>query len=1122
MLGTVRNVDGTNQPFTIAGLSDGSTDIVHRECNEEYQIPMAVDCQYGAGYLGITDCCKFLFNPTTGVAKVHCVETTATNVDINNNSDIGSNQPILAQGFDEDGLYDNSVEKTAVVYNANCYLCNDPTTGSPVCKPVLKATTFCADEYLGLPKDYPVKYVNTLPVSPDIEDYIYSFDETKSLTGKPLKFIRDTYYGAANTKCIVLDGKEVASINATYTAWTDTDGNSYVSTQDSSYSNSCVVETAFKAGDATNQLLYDIGSGGSGDGSLELANLPTSGTSNLAFVDQFGKIAYCDTGIEACKDAAGNLILKRECITKTISPTGFTESSSDASNNCRHTIDEACCFRRAISCNGKCSIIYQDKNGTSITSCPATSTGVESWISSNVDYPICAVQVCNCTGSKISTFRTGLFYDGSTCCTFDFEALSCCAGLCNDLKFNTSIRYGRFGLSYTGCNNANCSYNSLSIGGGVHSYTEVSRSTTNIGGDCYYTLNTYKDEINGYNNHIKTITSKSIGNSSHPENTYKQLELKTHLNDNTHYSSERYECIEMTYKCVCSGNTCFEGKTKYCTTDGKWYVCCDSTKGYKCLLNEDEASSVSVTVNANNDSCWYNLTGTTNNTDLIYSCVNRVAADPATGRVLAAGGFTSDGSAVVKAESTNELNVYPASGTAAWINYRGGATEVCIGNGNASGLGNLYASNLNGTLNGCMSYGDPAVSGFRANQTTSDAYCLAPGDWGNYLNFSHGDFMSYYGASVRVPFWDAHRFTWRVNNNGSLCPIHELLDNRGDQTICGRNYYFTGEHAANTRSAAIVSSSYTSVCGYNGGAWIGHNNQNYDGYWGFAEFGFYNAETDVLCPGLCVGRNGEVHACSFSSSYYQGPYGKLDFITNNRVELSSSASSGGTVVYGPNCVGYVYLNGSGLYLNAGTGSINMHHPAVFEKSVTFVEPGVKTAMCISTSNSGDDIDFYACCNLGFVSYNCGDICLVSDYDLCATARCRLCFEAPTVLVCNTTGDLCWESANSCGKYQKEPNVYSGNDLFNINWDIASLATVSNRIILDEARLGSSNITLIPVNCGSMSLYGSNTYWTGEVIPIGNNTAIFNGSIRLANSNVALYGGMKLNTNNYAFYGFQVG
>ena len=257
-----------------------------------------------------------------------------------------------------------------------------------------------------------------------------NLDETKSLVGKPLKVVRDKYFGAANTKCIVLDGKTVADIGANYTYWTDTDGNTYVSTQDSSYSDSCVVETAFKAGDATNQLLYDIGSGEGGEGSLELSNLPTSGTVNLAFVDQFGKIAYCDTGIESCKTNADDLVLKRECITETMSPT---------------------VLRRVISCGNLSNTIYQSNSSFNITN-NNTTTLVESGVYSNVNCPICAIQRCSSTGAEISSLKAGLHYDSGTSCTYDFEVKSCCSGLCNDLKFNTNIRYGGYGLVYTGRN----------------------------------------------------------------------------------------------------------------------------------------------------------------------------------------------------------------------------------------------------------------------------------------------------------------------------------------------------------------------------------------------------------------------------------------------------------------------------------------------------------------------------------------------------------------------------------------------------------------------------------------------------------------------------------------------
>jgi hypothetical protein len=145
MYGTVEG----NELKAIAGLSDGTTSIVHRAADSNYAIPLAVDNQYGAGYVGISDCCKFLYNPFTGIARVDCMDTTATCVDINTNSNTCEQQRLLAQGFDNEGNLDNKIELTNVCYNANCYVCND-TSGNPVRKPVLHIGTACIDELLGI------------------------------------------------------------------------------------------------------------------------------------------------------------------------------------------------------------------------------------------------------------------------------------------------------------------------------------------------------------------------------------------------------------------------------------------------------------------------------------------------------------------------------------------------------------------------------------------------------------------------------------------------------------------------------------------------------------------------------------------------------------------------------------------------------------------------------------------------------------------------------------------------------------------------------------------------------------------------------------------------------------
>ena len=152
MYGTVQN----NELKAIAGLSDGTTSIVHRATDTNYAIPLAVDNQYGAGYVGISDCCKFLFNPLTGIAIVDCMDTTTTCVDINTNSNTCEQQRLLAQGFDNEGNLDNKIELTNVCYNANCYVCND-ASGNPVRKPVLHIGTACIDELLGIEQGATVK-----------------------------------------------------------------------------------------------------------------------------------------------------------------------------------------------------------------------------------------------------------------------------------------------------------------------------------------------------------------------------------------------------------------------------------------------------------------------------------------------------------------------------------------------------------------------------------------------------------------------------------------------------------------------------------------------------------------------------------------------------------------------------------------------------------------------------------------------------------------------------------------------------------------------------------------------------------------------------------------------------
>ena len=379
-----------------------------------------------------------------------------------------------------------------------------------------------------------------------------------------------------------------------------------------------------------------------------------------------------------------------------------------------------------------------------------------------------------------------------------------------------------------------------------------------------------------------------------------------------------------------------------------------------------------------------------------------------------------------------------------------------------------------------MCYGNPAVCGFRANQTPgNDAYGLAPSCWGNYLNFAHGDFMANYGASVRVPFWDDQRFTWRVNNNGVLQPIHELLDNRGGQVIGGDTTYALGETAVGTNLAYVKGSNTTTGAGYNGGVYLGHLNASYDGYWGYATVGFYNAETGALTPNICMARGGHVFfnsgisaANAHVDTCLYGPYGWLDFTTNNRVELVGANGSGGTVVYGQNKVGYAYVTDSGLYLNGGNGTIHNQMSADFEQGLSMSVTNVGTVLSATTSNGGDDVDVCARCNLFISTHNNGDMCLYSDYDLCASARCSIVLEANNVEVCG--GNLLWDDGNISRpmKYVPQDEVV-GCVFIKLN---SLLTPQPRRYFLQSVKI--CDTTAIPYLMVCSGFVGGGGSWTG--------------------------------------------
>lgn len=535
MYGTVEG----NELKAIAGLSDGTTSIVHRAADSNYAIPLAVDNQYGAGYVGISDCCKFLFNPFTGIATVDCMDTTTTCVDINTNSNTCEQQRLLAQGFDASGNLDNKIELTNVCYNANCYVCND-ASGNPVRKPVLHIGTACIDELLGIEQ-------------------------------------------GATVKC--------------WCCGTDTNAGNILFTCD----------------------------------------------------DGTGTTIYYDTGLtfDACTHELFSCVLATHDITNL--------------GGCAHI-----CMGSA-GVDGVC--VYSDGLG-----CPFV----------------------NISGSVSVDGQSGSVWIGNQYADVAIAA-----------NGNTSIRVPSLSISAT------CTYMSL-----PNALTCVNLMARN------------------------------------------------------HTSGQIVEVPEVVY----NPSTC-ELCGKFVPTGG--IAVCPTTT-----------------------SAWYNIVINCDTADgLKYSeTTHRIGADPATGRIFASGGLTSDGGPVVKVEFGNELNIYTSGArTDTWINYRGGASEVKIGDGSGTGAyGTLCAALVDSTLRGRISMGDGYCAtdcNFMPYSGTSGVYGMKEGDWGHFLTFSHGNFDTYYGNAIQVPFWDVDRFGWRVKQNGTLCGYHELLDNRGGQRVYGdfylgcNNYY---------------------------------------------------------------------------------------------------------------------------------------------------------------------------------------------------------------------------------------------------------------------------------------------------------------------------------------------
>ena len=309
MIGKVgRDQNNCLIPEQLAGPDDGSVMLVHHDTNCEYQLATAVDCFTSRAYLGITCCCKPLYNPSTGTLKVDCLCGTATNVDINTNSDSNCNVPILVQGTKTvsgaTSLTD-TIEKSVAVYNDNCYICNDPVTGCPVCKPVVYIPTVKADEFIGLLPDVNVQYVNSLPVTP--EDTTYGINETKAISNVKLKQFVSMYMADNGTEFVPktnlistsLTIGSNSNVNITSVALDYSTVNGTISTSESTQLSGNITTKNFYFGNSSTCEYYKVGSGdGNGSGNVEVQCV-TNAT---------GKLPVWDPIAEEFKYSEGNTL----------------------------------------------------------------------------------------------------------------------------------------------------------------------------------------------------------------------------------------------------------------------------------------------------------------------------------------------------------------------------------------------------------------------------------------------------------------------------------------------------------------------------------------------------------------------------------------------------------------------------------------------------------------------------------------------------------------------------------------------------------------------------------------------------------------------------------------------
>lgn len=223
----------------------------------------------------------------------------------------------------------------------------------------------------------------------------------------------------------------------------------------------------------------------------------------------------------------------------------------------------------------------------------------------------------------------------------------------------------------------------------------------------------------------------------------------------------------------------------------------------------------------------------------------------------------SDGTVTVKAQCNNELNMIPGSGDTFWINYRGGPTHICFGNGTGNGgLGDVYAANFYGSVACARQVCNSMSAGNEANlvyaeMADNDQFRIRVGGgsndgWAEIATADDGSEPIYVRQYTGV-FSTVARTATLLDGNGNTS-FPEMV--RADDGF----FAYKGSPAANSNVAGFCMYSYTPEHGYSGGSYIGHCNANFDGYWGYATFGFYNAENDTLCPGICVSRNGQLYS----------------------------------------------------------------------------------------------------------------------------------------------------------------------------------------------------------------------------------------------------------------------